>query len=253
MQPLIELREVYAGYEVDKSVIKNINFKVFPNDFIGVIGPNGGGKSTLLKVILGLLLPLKGEVVNYVAQDKVNNLFGYLPQISNVDKTFPIKVIDVVLSGLIGKRKFLKGLSKAEKAKAINLLKLVGLENKAKESIGSLSGGQMQRVYLCRAIITDPKLLILDEPNNFVDKHFEAELYNILSELNKRMAILLVSHDIGIISSYIKTIACVNEELHYHQSNKISAEMLQTYNCPIELIAHGSVPHRVLGNHKYTP
>ncbi len=250
MQPLIELREVYAGYEVDKSVIKNINFKVFPNDFIGVIGPNGGGKSTLLKVILGLLLPLKGEVVNYVAQDKVNNLFGYLPQISNVDKTFPIKVIDVVLSGLMGKRKFLKGLSKAEKEKAINLLKLVGLENKAKESIGNLSGGQMQRVYLCRAIITDPKLLILDEPNNFVDKHFEAELYNILSELNKRMAILLVSHDIGIISSYIKTIACVNEELHYHQSNKISSEVLQTYNCPIELIAHGSVPHRVLGNHK---
>ena len=107
----------------------------------------------------------------------------------------------------------------------------------------------MQRVYLCRAIINNPEVLILDEPNNFVDKHFEAELYDLLQELNKKMALLLVSHDIGTISSFIKTIACVNEELHYHNTNKISEEILQTYHCPLELITHGHVPHRVLHNH----
>ncbi|WP_027472753.1 metal ABC transporter ATP-binding protein [Saccharicrinis fermentans] len=246
MAPLISLKDIYAGYEPNKPVLREVNLEVNHLDFIGIIGPNGGGKSTLLKVILGLLKPLSGQLTYHL---ETPASIGYLPQINLADKSFPIRVIDVVLSGLMGKKGLLKRYTKEEKNKALELLHFVNLQKHAQSAIGELSGGQMQRVYLCRAIINDPQVLILDEPNNFVDKHFEGELYDLLQDLNKKMSILLVSHDIGTISSFIKTIACVNEELHYHLSNKINDQVLQTYNCPIELITHGKVPHRVLYNH----
>ncbi|SMO60420.1 zinc transport system ATP-binding protein [Saccharicrinis carchari] len=249
MEPIIKLSDVYAGYTPNKAVLKQVSLDVYPNDFIGIIGPNGGGKSTLLKVILGLLQPFSGTIEYYNQQDYTKVNLGYLPQLNNNDKSFPIKVIDVVLSGLMGKKGMIKSYTSSEKEQARQLLSFVKLDNYANSAIGALSGGQMQRVYLCRAIINSPKVLILDEPNNFVDKQFETELYDLLKELNKKMAILLVSHDVGIISAFIKTIACVNETLHYHKTNKISEEMLKTYHCPIELIAHGHVPHRVLHNH----
>ncbi len=245
--PLIEIRNLSAGYTPNKIILKNINFNVYKNDFIGIIGPNGGGKSTLLKLILGLLKPINGKITfNNTTENKLK--IGYLPQINSIDKDFPIKVLDVVLSGLMNRNIF-KHFSNSDKKKAINLLDKVGLKNFYNNPISKLSGGQMQRVYLCRAIINNPELLILDEPNTFVDKNFEQELYQHLKELNKKMAILLVTHDIGTISSVVKTIACVNEELHYHNTNKISAEILKTYKCPIELITHGHIPHRVLDNH----
>ena len=118
--------------------------------------------------------------------------------------------------------------------------------------IGELSGGQMQRVFLCRAIISSPKILILDEPSTYVDANFENEFYSVLGELNKTMSIVMVSHDLGTICSYVKTIACVNGGLHYHESNLITPEQLKLYNCPIELISHGTVPHRVLLKHDRT-
>ena len=121
--------------------------------------------------------------------------------------------------------------------------------NYKKSPIGDLSGGQMQRVFLCRAIISNPRILILDEPTTYVDSHFEQEFYTILEELHKTLSIIMVSHDLGTICSYVKTIACVNRGLHYHQSNLITPEQLQAYNCPIELITHGKIPHRVLGEH----
>ncbi|TLX77809.1 metal ABC transporter ATP-binding protein [Labilibacter sediminis] len=248
MESLVSLKGVFAGYSPQKSVLRNIDFEVVPNDFIGIIGPNGGGKSTLLKVILGLLQPQKGSL-HYKWGDNNLHHIGYLPQVNTIDKVFPIKVLDVVLSGLMGKKQFLSRYTHKDKNRAIELLDFVGLQNFATKPIGQLSGGQMQRVFLCRAIINNPALLILDEPNTYVDKHFEAELYELLNKLNEEMAILLVSHDIGTISSIVKTIACVNENLHYHKTNKISPELLKTYNCPIELITHGHVPHRVLHNH----
>jgi zinc transport system ATP-binding protein len=245
---LIEVNHVYAGYTPSQSILQNVNLQVFRNDFIGIIGPNGGGKSTLLKVILGLLDPFKGEVVYHLGKSGKNKI-GYLPQVNSNDKDFPISVLDVVLSGLMGRNNYWTRYSKEDKETAFGLLKLVKLDQFYNRPIGQLSGGQMQRVYLCRAIINQPEILILDEPNAFVDKTFEGELYNLLKELNSKMAILLVSHDLGTISSVVKTIACVNEELHYHNTNKISAEILKTYNCPIELITHGQIPHRVLYKH----
>ena len=143
-----------------------------------------------------------------------------------------------------------KSYTRAEKQNAWDLLDQYGMGAYKKAPIGDLSGGQMQRVFLCRAIIASPRILILDEPTTYVDSNFEKEFYTILEELNKSLSIVMVSHDLGTICSYVKTIACVNRELHYHNSNLISAEQLQSYHCPIELITHGKIPHRVLKEHE---
>ncbi|MCU4154770.1 metal ABC transporter ATP-binding protein [Carboxylicivirga sp. A043] len=243
MQPLIQLNNISAAYD-NNVVLSHVNLEVNPSDFIGIIGPNGGGKTTLLKIILNLIKPISGELL------KAKSLnVGYLPQVNTIDKQFPITIKDVILSGNYATNQWWKKPGKELQHKVSELLEFIGLENSHNESIGELSGGQMQRVFLCRALISNPNLLILDEPNTYVDKSFEANLYKLLSELNDDMAILLVSHDVGTISSMVKTIACVNGGLHYHPSNKITNEVLQSYNCPIELISHGHVPHRVLKHH----
>lgn len=246
MDTILELKNITAGYD-GSVILKEVNFSVKEKDFIGIIGPNGGGKTTLLKVILGLIHPYRGEVVYHKSRQ---NLFGYLPQNQTIDKRFPINTTEVVLSGLMSEKGIFKSYSRAEKSKAVELLKTYGMEDYLKTPIGELSGGQMQRVFLCRAIIASPRVLILDEPTTYVDSHFEKEFYTILKELNKTLSILIVSHDVGTICSYVKTIACVNRDLHYHNSNLISTEQLKAYNCPIDLITHGDVPHRVLDEHR---
>ncbi len=246
--PYLQMQNVYAGYESGKNILKDVNLEVYPNDFIGIIGPNGGGKTTLLKVIMGLIKPVSGELKFNWKDQRLNNI-GYLPQVNQIDNSFPIKVVDVVLSGMMTHKRYLKQYTRKDIEKAIELIEKAELGKYSNRSLGELSGGQRQRVFLCRAIINNPKVLILDEPNTYVDKYFEGELYELLKELNKSMSILLVSHDIGTISSMVKTIACVNEHLHYHKTNKISDEILKTYNCPIELVTHGQIPHRVLHNH----
>lgn len=126
---------------------------------------------------------------------------------------------------------------------------MAGIAPLSRKPIGAISGGEMQRALLCRALISDPKLLILDEPTNFVDNKFEKELYEILASLNDRMAIVMVSHDLGTITSYVKSIVCVNRTVHRHNTNNLTPEQLANYNCPIQLITHGDVPHTVLKRH----
>lgn len=251
MKPIVELKNVTAGYG-DEVILKNVNLTIREQDFIGVIGPNGGGKTTLVKVILGLIGTMHGKVVHHANDnaEKSRHAIGYLPQVNRTDRRFPITVLDVVLSGLAGPKKLFNRFSKKDVQKARNLLQKTGISHLALKNIGDLSGGQIQRVFLCRAIISDPGLLILDEPNTFVDNKFESDLYNILKELNKRMAIMIISHDVGTITYYVKTIACVNRELHYHESNVISEQQLAAYNCPIQIITHGEVPHTVLHQHE---
>ncbi|HAH57631.1 MAG: ATP-binding cassette domain-containing protein [Lentimicrobium sp.] len=247
MKKILELTDVSAGYD-QELVLTDINFTVYEQDFIGIIGPNGGGKTTLVKLILGMIKPAAGRI-EYSGSRDLNHI-GYLPQVSNTDRDFPISVIEVVLSGLMS----VKGrgfYSVKERKLAHDVLEMLGIGSLAKKSIGKLSGGQMQRVYLGRAIIARPQLLILDEPNTFVDNQFERDLYELLKVLNNEMAILMVSHDVGTITSYIKTIACVNRNLHYHPSNVITQSQLNAYNCPIQLITHGHVPHTVLGIHQH--
>jgi zinc transport system ATP-binding protein len=245
---LIELKNVSAGYNGDV-IIENVNFTVFDDDFIGVIGPNGGGKTTLIKVILGLIKPYRGSIKYHFDVDKYNQNMGYLPQVNTTDRKFPVSVWDVVLSGFFSKNTILKKFSPDQKKKAEQIMEEMGILQLKKKPIGELSGGQLQRVFLCRAIISNPKLLILDEPNSFVDNQFENELYRILHKLSESLSIIIVSHDVGTISSYIKTIVCVNREVHYHESNIISEEQLKSYNCPIQLVTHGKIPHTVLHNH----
>ncbi len=245
MNKILELKDITAGYD-HQPVLKHVNFEINEGDFIGIIGPNGGGKTTLLKVILGLLKPFSGEIIYHTSKQ---NLFGYLPQNNRFDQRFPINVTEVVLSGLMSEKGLYRSYTRAEKHKAWELLDKYGMGTYKKSPIGDLSGGQMQRVFLCRAIISSPRILMLDEPTTYVDSSFEREFYAILKDLSKSLSIVMVSHDLGTICSYVKTIACVNRELHYHNSNLISEEQLQSYNCPLELVTHGKIPHRVLVDH----
>ena len=251
-RPIVELDSVTAGYD-GEVILRNIDLAVNENDFIGVIGPNGGGKTTLVKVIIGLIKPLSGKVMYHNGSDTgiSEKLIGYLPQINQIDRKFPISVKDVVLSGLSDRKNIFSRFTKDQISKAVALLDQMGIQHLEKKHIGMLSGGELQRVFLCRAIISEPKLLILDEPNTYVDNKFESDLYRILNELNEKMAVMIVSHDVGTITYYVKTIACVNRELHYHQSNVISQEQLAAYNCPIQVIAHGDVPHTILKQHTH--
>lgn len=249
MNILIDIKNLTVAYN-SKVVLDDVSFTVRQNDFIGIIGPNGGGKTTLLKAILGLIEPVSGEICFCDELNKKRGNIGYLPQVNKFDSKFPMSVFDVVLSGLASNKSLKYGFLKKDKNRVNEVLAQLGIEKQSHKSIGELSGGQMQRVFLGRAIVSNPKLLILDEPDTFVDNQFENELYKKLKDLNENVTILLVTHDVGTISAYVKSIACVNRELHYHQSNIITPEQLASYNCPIKLITHGSVPHTVLQTHQ---
>ncbi len=250
MNTLVSIKNATVSLD-GVEVLQNVNFEITGNDFIGVIGPNGGGKTTLVKLILGLIKPVRGKVIYNIPHNTGESRIGYLPQVHAFDKKFPISVHDVILSGLPPKRGLVSRHTKEEKAKADSWMEKLGISRLKHKPIGNLSGGEMQRVFLCRSLIAEPELLILDEPDTYVDNLFEKELYEELKELNKNMAIVLVSHDVGTITSYIKSIACVNRNLHYHPSNIISDKQLASYNCPVQIITHGDVPHTVLGKHDH--
>ena len=204
-----------------------------------------------MKAILGTV-PHTGEIC--LAPELFRGkerLIGYMPQLSDFDREFPISVLEVVLSGLQGRRGFSSRYTKEDRARAMELLAASGIADTARSPIGEVSGGQMQRALLCRAVISDPKLLILDEPANFVDNRFENELYRMLAELHGRMAIVMISHDLGTITSVVRNIACVTRYVHRHDSNIITEEQLRNYDCPIQLISHGKVPHTVLASHPH--
>ena len=249
MRPLIEIRNLSAGYD-STIILQEVNLTVNQLDFVGIIGPNGGGKTTLLKSILGLITPVSGDILFDESMTSGNSYsIGYLPQISNIDRKFPITVFDVIRSGLMSRKRLISKYTSAENERAESLVNEMGIYGIRNKAIGELSGGQIQRTLLCRALVNNPKLLILDEPNTFVDNRFEKELYEKLRILNEHLTILLVSHDLGTISTYVKSFACVNGSLHYHGGNQLTPELLQAYECPIQIISHGKIPHTVLYNH----
>lgn len=252
MENLIEIKDVTAGYG-PKIVLKDITLDVRQDDFLGIIGPNGGGKTTLLKLILGLLTPKSGSIRFFRNGQEVSSLkTGYLPQMNNIDKKFPISVKEVIASGLAAQKPLFKKYNREQNERIEQVIGQMGLEDLATRPIGELSGGQLQRVLLGRSIVSRPQLLILDEPNSYVDKRFESRFYQLLEEINKESAIILVSHDIGTVLTMVKNIACVNETLHYHPGADVSEEWLgEKYACPIELIGHGNLPHRVLKVHEH--
>ncbi|MEI6140763.1 MAG: ATP-binding cassette domain-containing protein [Mariniphaga sp.] len=250
MDTLVQIHNLSVGYG-QNLILQNVSLSIRQFDFIGVIGPNGGGKTTLLKALLGLLLPFSGEIIFDESMTEGNShRIGYLPQINNIDRKFPVTVFDVVRSGLMSRKRLTGRYSLEENDRANNLMTEMGIYNIRSKAIGELSGGQIQRALLCRALVNNPKLLVLDEPNTYVDNRFERELYEKLKMLNEKLAILLVSHDLGTISTYVKSYACVNGSLHYHDGNKVTPELLVSYECPIQIISHGEIPHTVLYNHR---
>jgi zinc transport system ATP-binding protein len=248
----IETHDLWAGYDGDV-ILEGISLQVRPLDFVGLIGPNGGGKTTLLRVLLGLLPPMRGTVrIQGRSPVEARTRIGYVPQTAEFDRRFPIRVWDVVEMGRLGVRGLLKRFTRRDDQIVETALERVGLRDLARKPVGELSGGQLQRALIARALATEPDILLLDEPTSNVDPGIEGGIYELLRELNREATILLVTHDIGIISSFVKTVGCLNRHLHTHGTSDITPDMLEaTYHCPVDLIAHG-VPHRVFPHHEGT-
>ena len=244
---IIRIENLGVQYD-GQAALRDVNISFYADDFVGIIGPNGGGKSTLVKSIMGLI-PHAGTI-SFLGEVAGKHHIGYLPQQNLFDKSFPISVLELVMSGLQADKGFGR-YGREDKNKALAALEKVGIKHLAGRQIGELSGGELQRALLGRAIISEPRLLILDEPANFVDNQFENELYNLLRELNSQMAIIIVSHDVGTITSFVKSVVCVNRTVHRHPTAELTPELLENYHCPIQVISHGTVPHTVLAHHHH--
>jgi zinc transport system ATP-binding protein len=253
---IVEIKALDFAYNRE-AVLQDVNLTVQPRDFIAIIGPNGGGKTTLLKLILGLLTPGRGAVrVDGQPPHKASACIGYVPQDVHMNRDFPITAIDVVLMGKRDPKKRWVRKTAANRREALEALDRLEMAAHADKKIGTLSGGQRQRVFIARALVTQPKLLLLDEPTASIDTKGQADFYRLLRELNHEITILVVSHDLLVVSRYVKSVACVNKRLHYHDQAEITGEMLETMYpctveevCPVELVAHG-LPHRVLMEHE---
>ncbi len=243
----VEFNHVNMKYN-EQYVLQDINFSIEEKDFMAIIGPNGGGKSTILKIILGLLKPDNGEVKVFERDPKhARDLMGYLPQNLSFDPQFPISVYETVLTGRYPG--LFKGYKQNDKEAVMQALNDVEMQDFKDRQIGKLSGGQIQRVFIARAIVRNPKLLLMDEPMASIDPDMQSSFYKLMSQLKNEMAIVLVSHDVGAVSTHVDKIACLNRELFYHGPVEDSAKGLEEiYHCPIDLISHG-IPHRVLREH----
>ncbi|GAB4115877.1 MAG: ABC transporter ATP-binding protein [Candidatus Caldatribacteriota bacterium] len=249
MKEVISLKSVWVSFN-RVNVLEGINLSVGEKEFLGIIGPNGGGKTTLLKVILGLVNPDRGEVMVYGKSPKEGRKYiGYVPQYPLFDRDFPITVEEVVLMGIWKQNKYFHSYDKEDRLKVMEVLERVEMVEFKDEQIGRLSGGQQQRIFIARALISDPSILLLDEPLSSIDTRLQTGLYELLTKLKKKSTIVLVTHDLTALSIYVDKIACLNKNLFYHGSKEIKPKDLEAiYRCPIDLIAHG-IPHRVLKKH----
>jgi len=258
-ETVIEFREVNFS-RGGVAILEDVDLSIEAGDYLAVLGPNGGGKSTLLKLMLGLIRPDSGSVrILGEEPGAAGGRIGYLPQHTHVAQSFPISALDAVCMGMV-KPGFggIAGLSCSakEQDRARTALERVDMLPYANRGLAGLSGGQKQRVFIARALVADPELLLLDEPTASVDSASRNALFNLLTELNADMTIVMVSHDISALAKGVKSVACVNRKVHFHAAPAITGDMYQaaygtpgTGSCPVELVTHGQVPHRVLGAH----
>ena len=255
-QSIIKIRNLNFSYN-RQPVLQDVDLEVATGDFMAMIGPNGGGKTTLLKLMLGLLSADRGQILIFGKSPKaVSHRIGYVPQDVHINKDFPVSVLDVVLMGKLKPGRGWTRHSKNDRAAARQVLEKVEMAEYGDRRIGELSGGQLQRVFVARALVTEPDLLFLDEPTASIDTKGQREFYTLLKELNEIITIIVVSHDLMVVSGYVKSVACVNQRLHHHGHAELTGEMIELMYqctaeevCPVELIAHG-VPHRVLHPHE---
>jgi zinc transport system ATP-binding protein len=245
---IVSINDVWVSFG-GISVLEDITLSITDKDFLAIIGPNGSGKTTLLKVILGLIKPDRGTVEVFgMAPAEGRKLVGYLPQRSRFDPSFPINVFDAVLMGRY--RGLFKGYTEEDRARAEDALATLGMLEHRDRQIGELSGGQVKRAFIARALVKEPRLLILDEPMASIDPEMQKSFYDMLSELRKSMAVVLVTHDVGVISTHVDQIACVSKRIFYHGSAEEGlGEIEKAYKCPVDLVSHG-VPHRVFRGHE---
>ena len=249
--PIIEVSDLWFSYN-GIPILKEVNLTVHRGDFIALLGPNGGGKTTLLKLMLGLLKPERGTIRVFGESPEVSApRIGYMPQHLHFNQSFPISALDVVLMGRLKPGRGWSRYTRKDKLAAAEALKRVEMWESANRRVGELSGGQQQRVFIARALVDEPEVLFLDEPTASVDSKHQTDLFDILKQLSEEVTIIVVSHDVGIVSSHVKSVACVNQQLFHHDHAEINHEMLElAYQCcPVEIVAHG-LPHRVLKIHE---
>lgn len=234
---IVQIKNLNFSYGKDK-VLEDVNLTVEQNDFLAIIGPNGGGKSTLLKAILGINSIVDGTITVLNSQpSKSLSKIGYVPQNTNVNIDFPIKVIEVVLMGHVGEKRPLFGYGQDETMCALGALERVGMKEFAEQKIGSLSGGQRQRVMIARALCAHPEILILDEPTSNIDVEGQRQIYDLLKELNNHITVIVVTHDISVILGYASKVAHINKHLTMHDiKNEKHLHKDDEHFCEVELL-----------------
>lgn len=250
LDPVIEVRDLSFSYDGSEVILDRVQLEIGRTDFLAVIGPNGGGKTTLVKAILGLVTPQAGQVI--FGSSELRRAIGYVPQFASFDSNFPLRVTEVIRMGRLGRcgrRGLLRRYSAQDDAAVRRVVDQFGLSKVAQHPINSLSGGQLQRALIARAIVGEPKILFLDEPLGSLDSESRRVVLSALPELNREIPIVVITHDITLFAGMIRQVACLNRRLYYHPDGEINEEMLEkVYGCPVELVAHG-VPHRVLSEH----
>lgn len=245
MSAVIELENVWFAYN-GSFVLEDVNLLVNERDFLSIVGPNAGGKTTILRLILGLIKPTRGSVKVFGNSPvKARPRIGYMPQHTSLDPLFPVSVLDVVLMGRLGTGMHFGFHTNADREAAAQALKRVELYDIRHRPFSELSGGQSQRVLIARALVSGPELLLLDEPTANVDIAVETELYDLLDQLNKKMTIVLVTHDLGFVSRYVKNVACVNRRVVGHPTCEISGEMInEIYGSDVHIIRHDAISEK---------
>jgi len=239
---VIHLDHVNFQY-ANQTVLEDVCLDIKREEFLGIVGPNGSGKTTLLKLILGLLTPTGGQIrVLGQSPAQARMRLGYVPQFATFEKNFPIRVRDTVLQGRLGKTRPILGYSTHDRQLARSAMEETEIFDLAQRPLGSLSGGQIQRVLIARALASDPEILILDEPTANIDPRVEEGVFDLLKRLNERVTVLVVSHDIGFISRYINRVVCLNRTLVCHMTSEINGDTIrQLYGSPMQMVHHHTV------------
>jgi len=236
---VVEMADVWFSYD-GLNVLEGVGLEIRRGDFVSMVGPNGGGKTTLLKLMLGLLRPGRGRVrVLGLPPDRARPRVGYTPQFALFDSKFPVSVMDVVLMGRLGRASEMGPYRNNDRRAAADAMNEVGLYDLRRRPFAALSGGQRQRVLIARALASEPELLLLDEPTASLDIRVETEFYELLRTLNERLTIVLASHDVAFVSQFVRTVVCVKRKVSVHPTAELDGTIMKDlYGLDVRMVRH---------------